>query len=218
VSRVTRGILLYAFFLATSMISAIANAPLKGTCTTSIARLEVTGGVENARFIVLSWDKERPCTKCPATSALHLPLQPRRAAIAGVCFDFLFILAYGVMLWNYCRWAGDACGEYDRQWKSAGMAFARAARLAALLDVVENIGLLLELNFVFNPWITGIKAAASMIKWVLALLVVVFVIVSWSTQIRMARFERDHDEDESIDDLLLPPATEDRPAEAQPAT
>lgn len=217
-NRLTRGILLYAFFLLTGMISGIANAPLKETCTTSIARLEVTGGVENARFIVVSWDKAPLCAKCPKTSALHLPLQPRRAAIAGVCFDFLFILAYGVMLWNYCRWSAEALGKYDAQWKSAGMAFARAARLAALLDVVENVGLLLELNFVFNPWITGIKAAASMLKWVLALFVVIFVIVSWSTQIRIARFERDHDDDETIDDLLLPPATEDRPAEAQPAT
>jgi hypothetical protein len=170
--RLNIGLLLIAFVVFGMIIINCVNVPLKNTCTVRVKPLEVTPSVAVAKNIVDDWRMK---------GALA-------AAQLGTYLDFPFIVVYSITFWFFCVWAGIALGPHDERWPAYGRAFGRAGILAGALDFfVENPGLLLEMSGTYNPWITAIKAIGSWIKWVLVLLIFVFLLSSWIMWLRIWR-------------------------------
>lgn len=184
--RLITGAIVFTLATAAGIWVKVVSCPLKDTCTKNIAPLEVTISAEGARFIVEEW-KTHP-------GALD-------AARRGVHWDFLFILTYMISFGYFCWWSGEAIGKYDPQWKRAGRDFTVAAVVAGILDVVENFGLLAELNDSSNRVVTAVKALASMVKWILIALMTLYIVVSFALWVRI-KLVKDPSE---IPELLPPP-------------
>lgn len=168
--RLNTGLLLVAFVVFGMIIINCINDPLKKTCTPRVGPLEVTPSVAVARNIVEDWRYK---------GALA-------AAQLGTYLDFPFIVLYSITFWFFSVWAGIALGPYDKRWPDYGRAFGRAGIAAGALDFfVENTGLLLEMSGRYNRWITFIKAIGAWIKWVLVLLLIVFLLTSWFMWLRI---------------------------------
>jgi len=130
----------WLFLAATLAIMAIMNvvgAPLiTPQAPAGIISYELSGAVPKAEFILNSWDQN---------ARLH--------AAFSLGFDYLFMLAYSTTIALACLWAGRMAQR--RKWPLAGMArpLAWTQWLAALLDGIENLGLILILfGPVIDPW------------------------------------------------------------------
>jgi hypothetical protein len=161
--RLIVGLILLALVGAGMAVIGRVNKPLENTCTKRVLPLEVTPSTAVAQNIVKDWENKH---------ALD-------AAKKGTYIDFPFIVVYAITFWFFSVWAGLALSPYDPRWLAYGRAFGVAGIVAGALDFfVENPGLLLEMNGMYNPWITAIKAIGAWIKWVLVLLLLVFLVSS----------------------------------------
>lgn len=86
-------------------------------------------------------------------------------AVAGVHWDFLFIVAYSCGLSLLCTMAA---GARDGLWARAGNGLAWAATLAGACDVVENGGLLTMLSGTVAQPVPAATAAFAAVKFTLA--------------------------------------------------
>jgi len=95
------------------------------------------------------------------------------AAGTNTWFDFLFLFFYSIFLFLACkRIAQNIHGPVAR----AGNLVAKAALLAGFLDVLENIGMLITLGGNTSGTIALLTTFFSMVKWVLALIAVLYVL------------------------------------------
>jgi len=161
--RLIVGLVLLALVAAGMVVIGCINKPLANTCTKRVLPLEVTPSIAVAENIVKDWDAKHVLDK----------------AKKGTYVDFPFIVVYAITFWFFSVWAGLALAPYDERWLAYGRAFGVAGIVAGALDFfVENPGLLLEMNGTYNCWITAIKAIGAWIKWVLVLLLLIFLVSS----------------------------------------
>ena len=161
--RLIVGLVLLALVAAGMVVIGCINKPLANTCTKRVLPLEVTPSTAVAESIVKDWDAKHVLDK----------------AKKGTYVDFPFIVVYAITFWFFSVWAGLALAPYDERWLAYGRAFGVAGIVAGALDFfVENPGLLLEMNGTYNCWITAIKAIGAWIKWVLVLLLLIFLVSS----------------------------------------
>jgi hypothetical protein len=161
--RLIVGLVLLALVAAGMVVIGCINKPLANTCTKRVLPLEVTPSIAVAENIVKDWDAKHVLDK----------------AKKGTYVDFPFIVVYAITFWFFSVWAGLALAPYDERWLAYGRAFGVAGIVAGALDFfVENPGLLLEMNGTYNGWITAIKAIGAWIKWVLVLLLLIFLVSS----------------------------------------
>jgi len=125
----------WPLLIATLAIMALMNvigAPLSTSqAPAGIISFELAGSIPTAESIMNSWDQD---------ARLH--------AAFSLGFDYLFMLAYSTTIALACLWAGRTVEKWD--WPLAGVArpLAWGQWLAALLDGVENLGLVIIL---FGP-------------------------------------------------------------------
>jgi len=94
-------------------------------------------------------------------------------AILNTYFDFIFLFFYSGFLFLACKKiAAKTAGSFSK----AGKLFAKGALLAGILDILENIGMLLSLSNHGSSTVAFCTTFASVIKWVLALVALLYVI------------------------------------------
>ncbi len=95
------------------------------------------------------------------------------AAKNNTYWDFLFLFFYAGFLFLACkRIASKTAGNFSK----AGNILAKGALLAGLLDVIENAGMLFTLSNQESTAIALGTTVISIIKWVLALVAVLYVL------------------------------------------
>jgi len=93
-------------------------------------------------------------------------------AIVNTRYDFLFLFFYAGFLFFACkRIAVNMQGPVAK----AGNIIARAAILAGIFDVFENLGMLLTLHGYTNNVVAFLTVFFSVIKWTLAIIAVLYV-------------------------------------------
>ena len=93
-----------------------------------IVSFELAGSTAAAQAILESWGPEG-----------------RRQALLSLRLDYVFLLAYALVLWRLCRMAADAWPDRFHLTRRLGHTVGNAQWVAALLDVIENIMLQLIL-------------------------------------------------------------------------
>lgn len=88
--------------------------------------------------------------------------------------DFIFLFFYSLFLFTGCK---ILSANYSGAIQNTGQMLAKGAILAGLLDIVENVGMLFTLHGNINNSILFLTAAASIIKWILALVAVAYLLV-----------------------------------------
>ena len=88
--------------------------------------------------------------------------------------DFIFLFFYSLFLFTGCK---ILSANYSEAIQNAGMMLAKGAILAGLLDIVENAGMLFTLHGNTNNTFLFLTAAASIIKWILALVALTYLLV-----------------------------------------
>lgn len=140
------------------------DCDLKHTCTKKSAALEWVAWPDDARNIVDDWDENHA-----------IPIVTR-----GVLLDFAFILFYSTWLAITIFRCGQAVPLVS-WWSDIGDALAPWMWIAGALDVVENLGILLELHaraFDVAPTV----ALVAWCKWTIVaagVLYILFTIVLW---------------------------------------
>lgn len=94
-----------------------------------IVRLELAGTVERAEAILAAWGAEG-----------------RRRMRTGIWYDYPFLIAYSTALTLACLWASRQFGHRHDALRTACEVIAWGQWLAALLDAIENVGLLRMLD------------------------------------------------------------------------
>lgn len=90
-------------------------------------------------------------------------------------WDFVFLFFYSGCLFLACK----KLNALDPgRVPATGNIIARAAIAAGILDVLENIGMLISLEGYISNWIAYGTCFVSIMKWILALVVVLFVIAA----------------------------------------
>ncbi len=133
-------LLFWFLLLSTVLLMFILNiigAPLINSAAPSgIVSFELAGNPGNSEKILASWNQEA-----------------RMHAALSLGLDYLFMVAYAAAISLGCVWAAE--GIRSRRWplSSLGIYLAWGQWLAAVLDAVENIGLIVILFFqVVSPW------------------------------------------------------------------
>lgn len=97
------------------------------------------------------------------------------AAKNNTYWDFLFLFFYAGFLFVACnKIAAHTSGNFSR----AATLLAKAGLLAGFLDIFENAGMLLTLNYQGSNTIALLTTIISIIKWVLAIIAGLFVLFS----------------------------------------
>ena len=95
------------------------------------------------------------------------------AAKINTYWDFLFLFFYADFLFLACKKiAAKTSGSFSR----AGKLIAKGALWAGFLDIIENAGMLLTLNNQGSSTIALCTTVISIIKWMLALVAVLYVL------------------------------------------
>lgn len=131
-----RALIFWIMFALTILINRLMAGPLTTQAAPyGIVSLELAGTEANARTIIESWS-------APAL----------QQALFSVKLDYLFLLTYSTAISLGCLWAATFVRE--RQWRArAGLYLAWLQWLAALLDAIENVGLLNMLQGrTAQPW------------------------------------------------------------------
>ena len=155
----------------------LSDAPLACTCTKSSAALEWISDHVAAGQIVADWRAWNGNIGCTlANGSVFDPFSATSVVTRGILIDFVFIVIYVFGL----RWVLGNAGAalvVDRRWPAVARALQRAMYVAGALDVLENIGILLEVHlgwFVLAPVI----AFAAVVKWLLVLIAILFIVLS----------------------------------------
>jgi hypothetical protein len=123
--------------LATLVVFRLLGGPLQtGAAPQGIVSFEFAGDVATAYSILDSWDA-----------------QAQAYAGFSLGFDFVFLVLYSNTIGLACIWVGRAFRERRRPLATVGRLLAWGQWLAALLDSVENVSLLvLLLGTPAAPW------------------------------------------------------------------
>ncbi len=127
-----------------------------------IISFEFAGNVANAQMIVASWGEHG-----------------RLVAAFGLGLDFLYPLVYAAAISLACVWAAERVQPKSPGAAKWGIWLAWGAWLAALLDYVENVALVLLLfgsTAVLLPPLAFICAA---IKFALVIAGILYVLAAW---------------------------------------
>ncbi|MEO7306555.1 MAG: hypothetical protein ABIR78_11180 [Ferruginibacter sp.] len=95
------------------------------------------------------------------------------AAKINTYWDFLFLFFYAGFLFLACKKIASAINGPVAK---AGNLIAKAALLAGVLDILENAGMLLTLNGQGSNTVSFCTTCASVIKWGLAIIAVLYVL------------------------------------------
>ena len=139
---------LFWFFLALTLLATLVLQMIDGALQTpaapqGIVSFELAGNAQSAGLILASWD---------ANAALH--------AAFSLGFDYLYMLAYAVMLALAVLWQADGFSGWLRH---AGILLAWGMGVAGIADATENY-------FLWQMLINGPSDTAAMIAHGAALL------------------------------------------------
>jgi hypothetical protein len=124
-----------------------------------VVSFEIAGTVEKAQQILASWDEDTQ----------------RRAAF-GLGLDFLFIVVYASTIAFGCGMAAQVLQQSGWPLAKLGNWLAWGALLAALLDMIENIALTVQIfGTVASPW-PAIAQGCAFLKFGLVFLGIAYVI------------------------------------------
>ncbi|MGG9960665.1 hypothetical protein [Ferruginibacter sp. SUN106] len=102
---------------------------------------------------------------------LNPPANNIGAAKINTWLDFIFLFFYSLFLFFTCKKiARLSNGIFSK----AGILFAKGALIAGFLDILENAGMLYTLSGPTSETVALCTAICSVIKWVLALLAVLY--------------------------------------------
>ena len=151
---------LVLFTLAMSVVMQVVGAPLKtGDAPSGIVSFELAGNVQETARVLASWDEDA-----------HL----RAAFIQGL--DFLYLFVYSFTIGLGCIWASGVLKM--RQWPlaSLGVPLAWGLWLAAFLDAIENVALVIILfGMLASPW-PEIARWCALLKFALIGLGILYVV------------------------------------------
>lgn len=135
-----RKIVFWGLFTATviwMIVMQAVGAPLiNPTAPVGIVTWELAGNADRAREIIASWD-----------------YRAQSFAALGLGLDYVFMLLYSTTVGLACIWAGE--NLHKRRWplENFGVGLAWGQWAAAILDGLENIGLILVLlGSAAAPW------------------------------------------------------------------
>lgn len=96
-----------------------------------------------------------------------------KAAKLNTWLDFVFLFFYAGFLFLAAR---EVSGKFGGSFGKAGHFISKAALLAGLLDIFENTGMLISLAGSGTDMIALCTMICSVIKWILALLSLLYVL------------------------------------------
>ena len=99
------------------------------------------------------------------------------AAKFNTKLDFIFLSFYSLLLFYLCRLAAKSAAGYLY---STGILLAKGSIIAGLLDILENTGMLLELNGHITSSITFFTFICASLKWALVLAAVLYILINGS--------------------------------------
>lgn len=136
ISKQHRALIFWSLFVLNGVIMYWMSGPITTPAAPlGIVSLELAGTPANARTIIDSWD---------AAARAH--------AVFSVRLDYLYLLTYSTVMSIGCMWAASQVREH-RWLARIGLYLAWLQWLAALLDAIENIGLLQMLGGkTEQPW------------------------------------------------------------------
>ena len=129
--------LLFIFTLLLMFIFTVTGAPLNtASAPYGVVSYELAGSTARAQAILASWDQKA-----------------QLIAAFGLGLDYLFMLAYSTTIGLGCIWAGEVLQGHKWPLARLGVALAWLLGLAASLDAVENMALMiLILGNLASPW------------------------------------------------------------------
>lgn len=92
--------------------------------------------------------------------------------------DFVFLIFYSLLLFTCCRWLSKKLTNSVFIYK-AGKWLGFAALFAGAMDVLENLGMLVSLTGRVSEKITLFTFYASVIKWAIVALCLVYLLVGF---------------------------------------
>ncbi|MES2653530.1 MAG: hypothetical protein V4663_17465 [Bacteroidota bacterium] len=95
-------------------------------------------------------------------------------ALINTYWDFLYLFFYAFLLVNICTLIHH---RLRATYGKIGLLFGRLAILAAFLDVIENGFMLNVLNNSYNAMSLQLMVGASVLKWIIVLIVVLYSLV-----------------------------------------
>jgi hypothetical protein len=126
-----------------------------------ILNLEFASNIQLVNDILLAWQKTASTNNV-------------KAAIINTLLDFIFLIFYSLFLNSLCN---NIAAKLNATLSVAGKIFAKAALLAGVLDVIENMGMLLSLNSYLNNAIAITTFTAAAFKWFFVLVILLYVII-----------------------------------------
>lgn len=150
------------FFLLGSVVMiyvmAKTGAPLKTPATLhGILDLEFAYNAEKTTVVINAWAS----------------LDNIVAAKLNTWLDFLFLFFYSLFLFFACK---KIAGTFHGMVAKSGQLIAKGALVAGFLDILENIGMLIALNGHISGSIAFCTTFVSVIKWVLAIMALLYVL------------------------------------------
>lgn len=98
------------------------------------------------------------------------------SAYVNTYWDFVFLICYSGLMYLLCLFV------YRKlpisKWQSVAPRLGKLALVAALLDIVENGFMLTIFNNSFSNFGLAIMFGASCIKWIIVLMVIIYLIMS----------------------------------------
>ena len=142
-------------------VMAKTGAPLKTIATPhGILDLEFAYDTAKTNTVINAWS-----VKDPADIIV--------AAKINTWLDFIFLFFYSIFLFLAAKKLSVSFGG---GFGKAGKIVAKGALLAGILDVFENAGMLTTLSGHGSGAISFITASCSVIKWILAIIAVLYVL------------------------------------------
>jgi hypothetical protein len=154
--------------VAMVVVMSITGKPLKHPATPyGIVNFELANNATDVQNILNAWDND---------------ISQHRDVIAdakkNTWLDFIFIFFYSTLFYFLCKKVAAIFKE-NILLKKSGNIFAIAAIIAGVMDVGENIGMLSSLYGNISDNIALLTASFSTIKWILILLVIIFLVVAF---------------------------------------
>ncbi len=159
INKIFTGILVAGTMLMIYIMS-VTGKPLKtGTTPSGILNLEFASSAAATAKIVNAWEKESLIRK----------------AEINTYWDFVFLLFYSALLFILCRGVSNRISGKNFLNKT-GKFLAAGALAAGMLDVLENGGMLVSLAGIIQDNISLFTFTASVIKWLLVILCILYII------------------------------------------
>lgn len=157
--------LLLTCTVAMMLVMILTGASLKTPETPrGILDLELAHSISRVNVILNAWS--------PAT--IH-DTDNISNAKSNTGYDFVFILFYSLFLLNACN---ALAASFTGIAYATGKLLAKAAIVAGVLDIMENIGMLFTLNEWVSSDIIFITAVFAIAKWILVITIVAYLLIA----------------------------------------